>query len=318
MRALTVALILAAVPLSSMAQEFPSKPVHIVVPYGGGGTPDVIARILTEKMSATFGQPFIVDNKPGANGIIAAEQVAKSKPDGYTLFLADTGQMAINPALQSKLPYDPIRDFSAIAQLVYSPFFIFAQTTLGVATVQELVQLARKRPGLIYGSVGNGSPHHLCMALLGKNAGVELVHVPYKLLAQAVPALMSGEISLLCTSPLSGLPVVKAGKARLLAAASSKRSGIMPDVPTVLEAGIPDVEAGPTIGLLAPAGTPRGVIQRLSEEALLVINGPDAKEKLHSLGQDVTPAGPAEYGALIQQELAKYSRLVKISGAVVD
>ncbi|MFM9982358.1 MAG: Bug family tripartite tricarboxylate transporter substrate binding protein [Burkholderiales bacterium] len=300
------------------AQGTNKSTIRIVVPYGSGGAPDVLGRLLAQKMTESMGQPVIVDNKPGASGIIAAEFVMKAAPDGNTLFLADTGHLAINPALNPKLPYSPLRDFTPVAQAIYSPFFLFAQTSLGVQSVKELIALAKAKPGLNYGTSGNGTPHHLCMALFANGTGTDMTHVPYKGVAQSIPALAAGDVTLMCTSPLTGMPVVRAGKARVLAVASLKRSPVMPEIPTLAESGVPDIEVGASVGLLLPAGAARDLVQKLANEIMAAINSPDATARMVALGQEVVPRGPDQYAELMRNELQNYARTVKISGAKLD
>ena len=316
MQRMILALLFAAATTAAQAQA--PKTVRIVVPYGSGGAPDVLARLIAQKMTDSLGQPVIVDNKPGASGIIAAELVKNAAPDGMTLLVADTGHLAINPALNPKLPYQPLKDFTPVAQMIYSPFFVFAHASLGAESVKQLIAVAKAKPGLNYGTSGNGSPHHLCMSLFANVAGVELTHVPYKGVAQSIPALAAGDVTLMCTSPLTGMPIVRAGKAHILAVASAKRSPVMPEVPTLLESGVAGVEVGATVGVVAPAGTPRDMVMRLSNEITTAISAPEVTARLVSLGQEVTPRGADQYAELIRDELQRYARSVKISGAKLD
>jgi tripartite-type tricarboxylate transporter receptor subunit TctC len=260
----------------------------------------------------------IVDNRPGASGIIAAELVMKAPADGYTLFIADTGHLAINPGLNAKLPYDPVKDFTPLAQLIYSPFFVFAHASLGAQSIKELITVAKAKPGINYGTSGNGTPHHLCMSLIAKAAGLDLVHVPYKGTTTAMPDLIAGRVNMIFAGGDTFLPQARAGKAYVRAAASAQRSSLMPAVPTLLESGVPDVQVGATVGLLAPAGLARAVVDRLSAEAIQAVKSPDNVAKLQALGQEMVPAGSAQYGELIRDELQRYARLVKISGAKLD
>ena len=300
------------------AQTFPAKAIHFVVPYGSGGSPDVLSRVIAQKLSENVGQPVVVDNRPGAGGIIAAEVVAKAAPDGYTLFIADTGHVAINPSLYAKLPYDPIRDFSPVTLAVSTPLFLAATATLPIQTVKQLIDYAKSKPGLPYGSSGNGSPHHLGVELFKLLTGVSMTHVPYKGVAQSVPALVAGDIAVLFAALPSLAPHVKSGKVRLLAVGTAKRTPIMPEVPTLAESGAPGFEIDADIGFLAPAGTAQEVVLKLNSEILKVIHTPEVKQRLAGLGIDVMGTTPEQYAEAIRAKIQKYGKLVKDAGARVD
>lgn len=317
--ALAAALVTALAPVAAHAQGAAQRAsVRIVVPYGSGGVPDVLARLIAHKMSDSLGQPVIVDNRPGASGIIAAEHVKGSPPDGSALWLADSGHLAISPVLRERLPYHPVRDFTPVAHLVYSPFFIYANTALQVQSAKDLVALVKARPGTNYGSSGNGSPHHLCMALFANSAGVQMTHIPYKGVAQSIPALSAGDFNVICSSPLAVDALVKSGKTRVLAVASARRSPVMPDVPTLAESGMPNVEVGASIGLLLPAGASGDVVQRLARASIAAVAQPDVSARLTTLGQEIITEGPEQYAERIRTELQRYERSVRISGAKVD
>ena len=235
-----------------------------MVPYGAGGSPDVIARVLGQRLAENLGQQVVVDNRPGAGGIIAAEIVAKSPADGYTLFIADTGHVAINPSLYPKLPYDPLRDFTPVTLAVSTPLFLAANAALQIESVKQFIDYAKAKPGVLYGSSGNGSSHHLGMELFRLLTGVSMTHVPYKGVAQSVPAVITGDVAVIFAALPSLAPHVKTGKIRLIAVGTAKRTPIMPDVPTVAESGAPGFEIDADIGFLAPTGTPREVVAKLN------------------------------------------------------
>lgn len=300
------------------AQVFPSRPIRFVVPFGTGGSPDVIARVIGKKLGENLGQQVLVDNRPGASGIIAAELVAKAAADGHTLFVCSIHHLAINPALFPKLPYDPIRDFAPVTLAVTTPLFLTAGAALPVASVMELVGYAKSNPGLPFGSSGNGSQHHLGMELFKLLTGVDLTHIPYKGVAQSVPAILSGDIALMLVALPSVLPHVRTGKVRLLAVAEAKRSLLMPDVPTIAESGVPGYEISPEIGFVAPAGTPKDVIAKLNREIVRVLKTPEIVQQLVPLGIDPVGSTPEHYADAIRRNMEKYAKLVKISGARVD
>lgn len=302
----------------ALAQSFPARTIHFVVPYGSGGSPDVMSRVLAQKLSENVGQPVVVDNRPGAGGIIAAEAVMKSAADGYTLFIADTGHVAINPSLYAKLPYDPIKDFTPVTLAVTTPLFLAATATLPIQTVKQLIDSAKSKPGLPYGSSGNGSPHHLGVELLKRLTGISMTHVPYKGVAQSVPALVAGDVAVLFAALPSLSPHVRSGKVRLLAVGTAARTPLMPEVPTLAESGAPGFEIDADIGFLAPAGTPREVVQKLNAEILKVLHTPEIKQRLAGLGIDVEGSSPERYGEAIRAKIQRYGKLVKDAGARVD
>ena len=301
------------------AQAFPNKPVRLVVPYGAGGAPDVSSRMIGQKMSETLGQQVVIDNKPGAGGIIAAELVAKSPADGYALFVADTGHFAINPALYPKLPYDPLRDFTPVATAVSTPLILVANpTTLPVNNVAEMIAAARAKPGIPFGSSGNGSPHQLFMEMLKQAAGVQLTHVPYKGVAQSVPGILSGDVAMLFVGITSVKAHVTSGKLRVLAVSTGKRSALMPEAPTVAEAGGPALDLAVSITWLAPTGTPRDAIARLHQELARTLQNQDIAQKLNAAGIEVVAAGPEQTTELIRTDMAKYGKLVREANVKVD
>jgi tripartite-type tricarboxylate transporter receptor subunit TctC len=302
------------------AQAYPDKPIRIVVPYPPGSGTDIVARILAQKISENWGQQVIVDNKPGAGAIVGVEAVARSTPDGYTIGIGDTGPLAINPALYSKLPYNPLTDFVPITQVANLPFVLVVHPSLPVKTVPELIALAKREPGkLNYASVGNGSAVHLASELFKQLAGIDIVHVPYKGSAPALTGLLQGEVSLMFVNLFSSLAHVKAGRLRVLAVASPKRTTMMPDLPTVAEAGLPGYAFLAWFGIIAPAGTPQPIVEKLNGEFRRVLNLPDVRDRLVNQG-GTEPVGStsAEFAELLRNDMVKWAKLVKESGARVD
>jgi len=301
-----------------LAQAFPSHPIRFVVPYGAGGGPDVVARVIGRQLGENVGQQVIVDNRPGAGGIIAAEIAMKSPADGYTLFIADTGHVAINPAIYKKLPYDPQKDFTPVTLAVSTPLFMAVNARLPIETVKQFIDYAKAHPGLSYGSSGNGSSHHLGMELFKSLTGVNLTHVPYKGVAQSVPAVIAGDVAVIIAALPSLAPHVKSGKVRLIAVGTAKRTPTQPNVPTVAESGVPGYEIDADIGFLAPAGTPREVVAKLNSEIIKVLNTPAITQRLAGLGIDAVGSSPEEYAEAIRAKIEKYAKLVRESGAQVD
>ncbi len=301
-----------ASPAVSLAQAYPVKPVRIIVPYAPNGLPDVLARVVAQSMSLEIGQQVWIDNKPGGSTIIGAEAAVKSAPDGYTLFLMDNNSSSITPAVIAKLPYDPVRDFSPITQAVRGPFFLIANASLGVNSVQELVALARTRPGQInYASPGNATVHHITMEHLKLLAKIDLVHVPYKGVIQVTPALITNEVSVMFNTLPSMIEHVKSGKLRILATTSAQRTPLMPEVPTVAESGFPDLDLDTTIGFAAPAGTPKAIIERLHGVFAKSLRTPEVQSKMRNLGMEVVATTPEQFGEQIRIKRAYYAKLVR-------
>jgi tripartite-type tricarboxylate transporter receptor subunit TctC len=302
------------------AQQYPVRPVRVVVPYAAGGLPDTMIRIASPRLVETFGQQFVVDNRAGAGGIAGCELVARATPDGYTLLIADVGQTAINPAVYSKLPYDTLRDFAPVSIMGTSAQFLVAHASVAANTLPELITLAKGKPGqLRYGSGGIGSVHHLSMEALKTPLGLDIVHVPYKGTGQAVPALIGGEVALLFAALPSIAPHVKAGRLRLLAVNTIKRSAQAPDVPTIAEVtGIRDYDYPPEIGVLAPAKTPKAVVNRLAQAIARAVRHAETVSRYTALGIDPVGNTPEQYAAQIRIDIAKYYKAVKAAGVKVD
>lgn len=303
----------------SGAQAWPSKPVRIVCPYPGGPV-DLSSRVIAQKLQESLGQPVVVETRPGAGGVIAAEYVARSAPDGYTLLMGAIATHAINPALMPGLSYDPIRDFRHIALVVQVPNVLIINTDLPAKDVAELVALARSRPGkLDFGSGSTGSTGHLAGELFKQMTGTFMVHIPYKASAPAVVDLLAGRLSLMFDNLASSLPNIKAGKVRALAVTTKKRSDFLPEMPTLDESGLKGFDMTTWWGVMAPARTPPEVVARLSDGILKALDSADTRERMRTMGSE-TPLirTPEAFTAFIESEKALYARLVKISGAKPD
>jgi tripartite-type tricarboxylate transporter receptor subunit TctC len=302
--------VLAAVPVAS-AQSYPSKPIRIVVGFAAGGPSDVIARVAALKLTEKWGQQVIVDVRAGAGGNIASEIVARAPPDGYTL-LAPAFAFAVNPVLFAKLPFDSTKDFVAVGPLASSANILAAHPSVPVKSVSELITLAKEKPGqLTYGSAGNGTASHLAGELLNMLAGIRILHIPYKGAAPASADLMGGQITIAFPGVVLALPQSRAGRLRALAVTSLKRSTAMPEVPTVSASGLQGYEVISWYGLLAPAGTPKEIVQRLNAEVNRAMQEPDARERLAAIGAEAQEATPAEFGAFINLEIEKWAKVVK-------
>jgi tripartite-type tricarboxylate transporter receptor subunit TctC len=301
------------------AQDYPAKPIRIVIPYPPGGASDLTARLLGQKMAEAWGQQVIPDNRPGANGIVALEHVAKSAPDGYTLLLANLGPNAINPAVYAKLPYDPVKDFSTITLTTLVPQVLVASPALEAKNIAELVALARANPGKInYGTGGNGSANHLAVELMASIAGVKFTAVPYKGDAPAMADAISGQVSMTLPTVLAATPHIKSGKLRPLAVTTKARVSSLPDVPTMQEAGIAGYESVSWGGLMAPAGTPPAIINKLHAEFARILKLPDVAERMEALGSTIVGSGPAEFSAFLQAEIRKWDAVAKKAGIRVE
>jgi tripartite-type tricarboxylate transporter receptor subunit TctC len=301
------------------AQNYPARPIRLIVPYAAGGLPDTMARLVTPRMSEALGQQLLVENRPGAGGISGTEAVAKAAPDGYTLLIADVGQLAINPHIFSRLPYDALKDLAPVSLLGSSTLFLVLHPSVPANTFQELVALAKAKPGsLNYGSSGLGSIHHITSEAFKLAFGLDIVHVPYKGMGQAVPALLGGQVSMV----FSALPAVeghvKGGKVKLLALSTLQRSAQAPEVPTIAELGAPGFNFAPEIGMLAPAGTPLPVVQRLAGEVQKAVRHAEVAQRFRSLGIDPVGNSPQEYAARIRGDYERYGEVVKGSGVKVD
>lgn len=301
------------------AQQWPVKPVRIIVPLPPGQGADIITRLLAEKISPALGQQIVVDNRPGAGTMIGSEMAAKSAPDGYTFLAAGSSALAINPHLYAKLAYDTLRDFAPVTQMVSIGFVLCVNPSLPVRSVPELVKLAKGRSGEIsFGSTGNGATNHIAQSLFASMMGIKLIHVPYKGAVPSLTDLIGGQISMLAeTTPLV-LPHLKAGKIRAIGVFSIKRSQFLPDVPTLDEQGVKGFDMNTWTGLVAPAGTPPAILDRMNSEAVKALRTPEVQQRLNELGFVGVGNSREQFGAYIKSELAKWAAAVKISGARVE
>ncbi|MGZ5089945.1 MAG: Bug family tripartite tricarboxylate transporter substrate binding protein [Burkholderiales bacterium] len=307
------------IPAVALSQAYPAKTIRLVVGVPAGGTNDVVARLVGQKLGAQLGQQIIVDNRAGANGNIGAELVAKSPPDGYTLFLASIGTNSINPSLYPKMPFDTLRDFAPISQLTSIPQVIVVHPSVPARDVKQLIAYARSKPGLLsFASGGTGSAGHLAGELFKSRASVDMLHVPYKGSAPALTDLLGGQVALMFDQIVTSLPHVRSGKLRALAVTTAMRSSVAPDIPTVSESGLPGYSITTWHGLLAPAATPGNIISRLSGETAKALESPDVREKFLVQGAEPTPSTPEQFGAFIKAEIEKWANVVKISGAKLD
>jgi len=290
---------------------YPDRPVRLVIPYAAGGSLDVVGRVLAEKFQAQTGQTLIVDNRGGAAGQIAADYVARSQPDGYTLLLGTAAQTSIANAYFKKLPYDPLKDLIPVSLLVNTSNILFVSTEFPATTIAQLRQQVKDHPGEVsYGSPGNGSVSHLATALFEERTGMKLLHVPYRGAAPALNDLAAGRISLLFTLLASAKPVLDSGKVRALAVAGPKRVPSLPDVPTLKEAGIDGADSGVWIGVMAPKGTPDAIVNKLNDVIMTSLQAPDLRKRLADSGADLAPMGPKEFGAMITQDAKTWKDVV--------
>jgi tripartite-type tricarboxylate transporter receptor subunit TctC len=298
---------------------YPRGPVTLVVPFPAGGPTDVMARQLAQKLGERLGQQVVVDNKGGAGGSIAAEAVAKAAPDGQTLFFGTTGTMAINPSLYTKLRYDPVKDFAPVSLMATTMNVLVVNPEVPAKNLGELIRLAKAKPKtMTFGSAGNGSSNHLSGELFRTSAGLQITHVPYKGSAPALVDLLGGRLTMMFDTIAQQTGNVAAGKVRALAVTGPKRSPLLPEVPTAQEAGLKDFDVTIWYGVLAPAGTPAPVIERLHREIVAVMSTEEMKKRMQADGAEARPNSPAEFAALIKHDMAKWAPVVKASGATLD
>ena len=300
---------------AASAQDYPARPIRLIVAFTPGGTTDFVARLIADRLKASLGQSVIVENRPGANGAIAAEYVAKSEPDGYTLYFTTVGAVAINPALRSNLPYDPLRDFAPVGMAVFNSTMLVVNSAMNINSARELAALARERPGAITIAItGLGAISHLGLELYQAAAGVKFQAVPYRGASQAVTDLLGGQLDGLFGDVPTVVTQIKAGKLKALAATSKERSEIFPDVPTFVEQGFADTIANQWAGTLAPARTPAAVIGRLSAAFTAVLNNPEVRERLKQAGVTPSPSSPEDFGRYLQEEIIRWGRLIREKG----
>ena len=317
--ALAGAALAAGLATASFAQEWPAGPVHIVVPFGPGSTPDIVARIVGERLSARLGKPTIVDNKPGAGGNIGTDAVAKAAPDGQTIGLSIAGPLAVNTLLYKSLPYDPARDLAPVTIAATQPSVLVVTPRLGVSNTAELVALLKSNPGKYnYSSMGGGSISHLAMEALAARSATQIVHVPYSGSAPAVLALLSGEVDLACLPAAAVMGQIKAGKLKAIAVATEKRSSALPDIPTLREAGIENVFADAWMGFVVPARTPAAVVKRLQDEIVHVLGEPEVRDKLRAQYMDVVAGSPSEFRAVMHADVERWRPVIEKNHIKLD
>jgi tripartite-type tricarboxylate transporter receptor subunit TctC len=310
---------LAAACAGAVAQPYPSKPIRFVVATAAGGASDIVARTIAERMQEGLGQPIVVEAKPGANGNLAAEYVAKSAPDGYTMMMGTIGVMAINPSMYRKVAFDPLTDFVPVAPLVSFANILVVRPDLPVKSVKELIEYARANPGkLRYGSPGSGGSPHMAMVVFGQMNNLDLVHVPYKGAAAALNDLLGGHIDMAFSDPLVTTPQVSAGRVRALAVSGPQRLESAPDIPTVAEAGVPGYAVVGWLGIVVPAGTPPDRIARLNAEANKALANPGVRKRLIDNGAFITPGTPEDFDRLVRSEYQRWKKVVSDSKLVAE
>jgi tripartite-type tricarboxylate transporter receptor subunit TctC len=318
MKRILAAILLAAAGAAG-AQSWPSKPLKIIVPYPAGGTSDILARALSPGLQAALGQPIVVENKAGATGNLGADYVAKSAPDGHTLLLADIGSLAISPSVFSTLPFDPVRDFAPVIMVAYSPHLLVVHPSVPAKDARELVALAKAKPNSFNFAVsGIGGANHLAGIDFAQRAGIKWTYVPYKGGSQALTDMVGGQANVMFNGMLATYPFVKEGKLKVLAISSAKRFAAAPEIPTVAESGMPGFETGSWQGIVAPAGTPPEVVNRLHATVTAILATPEMKDRLDKAGAEVRPMSPAQFGAFIRDERDRWAKVVKESGARFD
>jgi tripartite-type tricarboxylate transporter receptor subunit TctC len=312
----TMLAVLALVATSALAQTYPTKPIHLIVPFPPGGASDLTARTLGQKMSEGLGQPVVVDNKPGANGVVGIDVAAKAPPDGYTLLLTDRGSLTVNPWLYQKLPYDPVKDFAYVGIITDGPYVLVANPKLGVSSVKELVALSKSKPGtLTYASYGVGSMAQLNLEAFNQKMGTDMLHVPYKGAGPAAQAAVAGEVGVTIATVPAVQGFIKDGRLRALAVGADKRFAVLPDVPTMMEAGgSADILVPTYFALLAPAGTPPAIVARLNAEMKKALADPQVVERLAGAGLVPNGGSPDQMAASVKSDLPRFQSLVKSIG----
>lgn len=309
----------AAVPGVVCAQSYPTKPVRWVVPFPPGGGTDTISRTLAQKLSEAWGQQVVIDNRPGSGGTIGLAIATKLPADGYHIVLGQLANMGIAPALYPKLPYDPVKDLQPVTLVLTSPLILVVHPSVPVKNTKELVALAKRTPGgLTFGTPGNGTTGHLGIEILQHAAGVRMTHVPYKGAAPAFTGLLSGEIALYLSSVPPALPMMKAGRVRAIGVTSAKRMPSQPDIPTISETGLPGYEVTNWYGVMMPAGVPKDILAKVNADLVKILKQPEVQQRFAGEGGDISANTPGEFATFIRNEIAKWAKAVKASGAKVD
>jgi tripartite-type tricarboxylate transporter receptor subunit TctC len=313
------ALALATCAAHAHAEPYPSKPVKLLVPQAPGGTTDVFARYIGQKLSAKWGQPVVVENRAGAAGVVGTDVVAKSEPDGYTLLVTYAGSQAVNQSLYAKLPFDSVKDFETVATLARTPFFLVTAAAAPFRDFHDFIAQAKAKPGSItYASSGNGSINHLMGESLKTEAHIDLLHVPYKGVAAAMADVIGGQVNCAFAAVPASIGLIRGGRLRALAVSSAQRNPAAPDVPTVAESGHPGFDIDPWWGILAPAGTPRAIVDKVNADVAEVLNAPDTQAFLRTQGSDALVTTPDQFHRLLVDDVRKWAKVVKSSGARVD
>jgi tripartite-type tricarboxylate transporter receptor subunit TctC len=298
------------------AQQYPTKPVRLIVPFAPAGPTDIMSRAISERIATRLGQPLVVENRSGAGGGIGTELAAHSTPDGYTMLLGHIGTHAINASLYPKLGYDPVKDFAPITMIATLPLGLYVHASVPAHSVKELVALAKAKPGTLnFGSAGSGGPTHMAGEMLKSMAHIDIVHVPYKGNAASLTDLVAGRVQMMFSNLLTAGPQARAGKLRAIAISSARRSPQAPDLPTVAESGVPGYDITPWYGVLFPASTPRAIVMRLNREIGEILTTPEVAERFRSQGIDLVTSTPEEFAALIKAEIPKWRKVVRESGA---
>jgi len=300
---------------AALAQTYPNKPIRIIIAQAPGSATDVISRVVGNRLQESLGQPVVIEARPGAGGAVGTEAAARSAPDGYTLFMANNSTHGSNPALYPKLPYDAVKDFAPITLVAAVPYVLVVDPALPVKSVQDLIALAKSKPGKMnYASAGNGSTHQFCGELLKSMSGIDVLHIPYKGSPPAIAGLLGGEVSLMFANLTDIGSQIRSGKVKALAVTVTRRASLLPDVPTMSEAGLPGFDIGSWFGLLAPAGTPAPIVSRLNAETVKVLGRADVQSTLGAQGLDLVPGSPEQFAAHIKSEIAKFTRIAKAAG----
>ena len=316
---MTTTMLLAAAASTAQAQtNYPDKPIHITVTFTTGGAPDILARLLGEKLQAVWGQPVLVENRPGAGGNTGADYVAKAAPDGYNIVLGTVGTHSINGALYAKMPYDMVRDFAPITLLATTPNMLVVHNEVKATNLKDFIALGRKEGKMSFASAGSGTSIHVSGELFKSLTGIDMQHIPYKGRASAIPDLLGGRVTMMFDNMPSSLPLVKDGKLRALGVTSARRSAAAPDIPTIAEQGLPGFEAVSWFALFAPAGTPRPVIDKLQAEVSKQLKSTDIARKLAEIGLDTVGGTPEELASYQRSEIVKWAKVVKDSGAKAE
>jgi tripartite-type tricarboxylate transporter receptor subunit TctC len=319
LRGFVVALLLAFCAFPAAAQNYPAKPIRLICPFTPAGAVDIASRAIAFELSKTLGQPVTVENRPGAGGNLGGEAAAKAAPDGYTIFMSTSGIQAINPALYSKMNFDPNKDLVPVAPLVSLSNVLVLHPSVKANSVKEVIALAKAEPGkLAYASSGAGTSIHMSGAMFTQLTQIDMIHIPYKGSAPAVTDLLAGTVQMMFDNIPSALPHIKAGKLKALATTGARRDPALPDLPTIAEAGVPGYESGVWFGLMAPAGTPKEIVARLNAEALKGAKSPEFVKRMTDLGYNLIPGSPEAMGELIRTEIARWTPIVKASGAKAD